>query len=198
MKIGLVSSVIRALISMVPVRTDEGTHKWPHATYGQGETMRLLKLFAVLAAVTTVAVVAAVAAQADSGANLQVILRPVAGGPDNGFGLVKFRQPKDADKIVYLDVWVRDLAPNHSYKLQRATDTNLNDDCTGTNWLTLGQGLVPQAITTDEMGTGRADLFRNLATIPLGTQFDIYFRVIDAETSAVVLESTCYQYTVSQ
>ena len=160
--------------------------------------MRLLKLFAVLAAVTTVSVVAAVAAQADSGANLQVILRPVGGAPDGAFGLVKFRQPKDADKIVYLDVWVRDLAPNHSYKLQRATDTNLNDDCTGTNWLTLGQGLVPQAITTDEMGTGRADLFRNLATIPLGTQFDIYFRVIDAETSAVVLESTCYQYTVSQ
>jgi hypothetical protein len=158
----------------------------------------LLKLFAVFAAVTTVAVVAAVGVGADSGANLQVILRPVAGGPDSGFGLVKFRQPKDADKIVYLDVWVRDLAPNHNYSLQRATDTNVNDDCNGTNWLTLGQGLVPHAITTGETGTGRADLFRNLAAIPLGTQFDIHFRVIDAETSAVVLESTCYQYTVSQ
>jgi hypothetical protein len=130
--------------------------------------------------------------------NLEGILRPVAGGPDNGFGLVKFRQPKDADKIVYLDVWVRDLAPNHSYVLQRATDTIVNDDCTGTNWLTLGQGLVPQAITTDETGTGRADLFRNLAAIALGTQFDIHFRVIDAVTSAVVLESACYQFTVSQ
>ena len=161
-------------------------------------TMRLLKLFAALAAVTTVSAVAAVAAQADPGANLQVILRPVAGAPDGGFGLVKFRQPKDADKIVYLDVWVRDLAPNHSYSLQRATDTNVNDDCAGTNWLTLGRGLVPQAITTDETGTGRADLFRNLATIPLGTQFDIHFRVIDAVTLAVVLESNCYQYTVSQ
>src|SRR6267378_6951176 len=142
-------------------------------------TMRLVKLFAVLVAVTTVAVVAAVGAQADPGANLQVILRPVQGASDSGFGLVKFRQPKDADKIVYLDVWVRDLAPNHSYSLQRAVDTNVNDDCTGTNWLTLGQGLVPRAITTDGMGTGRAELFRNLASIPLGTQFDIHFRVID-------------------
>jgi hypothetical protein len=164
----------------------------------QGRTLHLLKVVAVLAAVTTVSVVAAVAAQADSGANLQVILRPVGGAPDSGFGLVKFRQPKDADKIVNLDVWVRDLSPNHSYNLQRATDSTVNDECTGTNWLTLGQGLVPHAITTDETGTGRADLFRNLAAIPLGTQFDIQFRVIDAETSAVVLESACYQYTVSQ
>src|SRR5881296_3158436 len=154
-------------------------------------TMRLLKVCAVLAAVTSVAIVAPVAARADSGANLEVILRPVAGTPDGGFGLVKFRQPKDADKVVYLDVWVRDLAPNHSYLLQRAVDTNVNDDCSGTNWLTLGQGLVPQAITTDETGTGRANLFRSLASIPLGTEFDIHFRVIDAATSAVVLESAC-------
>ncbi len=130
--------------------------------------------------------------------NLEGILRPVAGGPGNGFGLVKFRQPKDADKIIYLDVWVRDLAPNQGYALQRATDSNVNDDCTGTNWLTLGHGLVPQAITTDETGTGRADLFRNLAAVPLGTQFDIHFRVIDAGTSTAVLESACYQFTVSQ
>ncbi len=130
--------------------------------------------------------------------NLEAILRPVAAGPDNSFGLVTFRQPKDADKIVNLDVWVRDLAPNHDYYLQRATDPNVNDDCTGTNWLTLGQGPVPEVITTDETGTGRVDLFRSLATITLGTQFDIHFRVIDAVTSAVVLESACYQFTVSQ
>lgn len=170
--------------------------------------MRLLKLLAVLAALVTVAVVTAVAARADSvgppwgpatpNFNLEVILRPVAVGPDNGFGLVKFRQPKDAEKIVNLDVSVRDLAPNHSYYLQRATDTNVNDDCTGTNWLTLGQGSVPQTITTDETGTGQASLFRNLAAIPLGTRFDIHFRVIDAVTLAVVLESACYQFTVSQ
>jgi hypothetical protein len=166
--------------------------------------MRVIKLLAVFAALTAVA---AAAAQADVGPpwgpatpnlNLQVVLQPVAGGPDNGFGLVKFRQPKDADKIVYLDVWVRDLAPSHSFYLQRATDSSVNDDCIGTNWLTLGQGLVPETITTDQTGTGRADLFRNLAAIALGTQFDIHFRVIDAVTSAVVLESACYQFTVSQ
>jgi hypothetical protein len=57
---------------------------------------------------------------------------------------------------------------------------------------------VPQAITTDDTGTGREELFRNLSTLPLGATFDIHFRVIDATTSAVVLESACYQYTVSQ
>ena len=163
-----------------------------------------------LAALVALTTVAAAATSADAvgppwgpatpNFNLEVILRPVAGAADGAFGLVKFRQPKDADKIVYLDLWVRDLAPSHSYYLQRATDSNVNDDCTGTNWVTLGQGPVPQTITTDESGTGRADLFRNLAAFQLGTRFDIHFRVIDAVTSAVVvvLESACYQYTVSQ
>jgi len=175
-------------------------------------SLRSLRLVSALgsavALLTTLATLTAVAANADSGApswgpatpnfNLQVILRPVAEATDNGFGLVKFRQPKDGEKIVYLDVWVRDLAPNHSYKLQRAVDTTVNDDCVSTGWLTLGQGLAPEAITTDGTGTGRANLFRSLASIPLGTEFDIHFRVIDAVTSAVVLESACYQYTVSQ
>jgi hypothetical protein len=171
-------------------------------------TWRLLKLFASLAALTTLAGVTAVAAQANSDEpswgpaepkfNLNVILRPVEGEEDNGSGLVKFRQPVDANKIVYLDVRVRHLAPNHSYYLQRATDSIVNNDCTGSNWLTLGQGPVAEAITTDERGTGRADLFRDLAAIPVGTQFDIHFRVIDAVTSAVVLQSACYQYTVRQ
>jgi hypothetical protein len=155
----------------------------------------LLFLLAALVALSGAVAVGA-RAEATPNFNLEVILRPV-GGPDNGFGLVKFRQPKDAVRIVHLDVWVRDLAPNHSYSLQRATDSNVNDDCAGTNWLTLGQGLVPQAITTDDRGTGRADLFRSLAALPLGTQFDIHFRVIDGVTSAVVLESACYQFTVS-
>jgi hypothetical protein len=35
--------------------------------------------------------------------NLEVILR------GQGFGHVKFRQPNDDEKIVYLDTWVRDL-----------------------------------------------------------------------------------------
>jgi hypothetical protein len=166
--------------------------------------MRLLKLFAVLATLTAAATAAA---QADVGPpwspetpnfNLEAILRPAADGPDNGFGLVKFRQPNDANKIILLDVWVRDLLPNHSYSLQRATDSKVDDDCTGTNWLTLGQGLVPAPITTDDRGTGRAALFRDLAAVPIGAELDIHFRVIDASTSAVVLESACYQFTLSQ
>jgi hypothetical protein len=166
--------------------------------------MRVLKLLALLAALSSAA---AAAAQADVGPpwgpetphfNLQAILRPAAGGPDGGFGLVKFRQPNDADKIVYLDVSVRSLAPNHSYYLQRATDTTVDDDCTGTNWLTLGRGLTLVAIATDDRGTGGAQLFRDLAALPAGMQFDIHFRVLDAATTAVVLESGCYQFTVSQ
>jgi len=123
--------------------------------------------------------------------NLEVVLR------GDGFGLVKFRQPNDADKIVYLDTWVRGLAPNTSYLLQRAVDTNVDDDCTSTGWLTLGKGLQAQAITTDETGTGREQLFRNLAAFPVGSRFDIHFRVIDAATGAVVLTSDCYQFTIS-
>jgi hypothetical protein len=111
---------------------------------------------------------------------------------------VKFRQPNDATRIVLLDVWVRDLAPSRSYYLQRATDTDVNDDCTGTNWLTLGQGPTPEAITTDDQGTGRASLFRDLAVLRIGARFDIRFRVIDAVSSEVVLESGCHQFTVSQ
>jgi hypothetical protein len=122
--------------------------------------------------------------------NLEVILR------GDGFGLVKFRQPKDEEAIVYLDTWVRDLAPNTSYQLQRAVDTSIDDVCTSTGWLTLGRGSVPQTITTDDGGTGREALFRSL-TSPPGSAFEIHFRVIDATTQAVVLESGCYQFEVS-
>jgi hypothetical protein len=87
------------------------------------------------------------------------------------------------------------LVPNTSYQLQRAVDTNIDDVCTSTAWLTLGKGAVPQAITTDERGTGREALFRNL-TSGIGTAFDIHFRVVDATTGAVVLESACYQFEV--
>lgn len=124
--------------------------------------------------------------------NLEVILH----GDGNAFGLVKFRQDNDVAKIVDLDVWVRDLQPNHEYKLQRAVDTNLDGNCTGTAWLTLGKGLTPQSIFTDQTGTGRQDLFRNLAAFPSGATFDIHFQIIDAVTGAVVLSSDCYQFTV--
>jgi hypothetical protein len=124
-------------------------------------------------------------------ANLEVILR------GDGFGHVRFRQPKDDAAIVYLDTWVRDLAPNTAYLLQRAADPIADDDCTSTAWLTLGRGTEPQSITTDATGTGRQELFRNLAAFPPGTEFDIYFRVIDPLTQAVVLQSECYQFRIS-
>ena len=128
--------------------------------------------------------------------NIEVILRDVAGG--SGFGHVEFRQPNDGAKIVYLDTWVRDLTPNHTYRLQRAVDTTLDGTCprSETDWLTLGKGLEPGPITTDDRGTGREDLWRDLGAAPTGKQFDINFRVIDAVSSAPVLESGCYRFTV--
>jgi hypothetical protein len=124
--------------------------------------------------------------------NLEVILR----GEGKRFGHVKFRQPNDIDRIVTLGVWVRDLEPNHEYKLQRAVDTNIDGDCTGTSWLTLGLGLTPQSIRTNETGTGNQELWRSLAAFPAGSTFDIHFRVIDAVTSAVILTSDCYKFTI--
>lgn len=124
--------------------------------------------------------------------NLEIILR------GEGFGLVRFRQLNDDARIVYLDVWVRDLAPNTSYLLQRAVDTNVDDNCTSTAWLTLGKGTLPQSITTDATGTGREELFRDLSVFPVGSEFDIHFRVIEERSGAVVLTSQCYQFTISQ
>ena len=124
--------------------------------------------------------------------NLQVILR----GEGKSFGQVKFRQDKDDAKIITLDVWVRDLVPNHKYLLQRAVDTELDGDCTGTTWLTLGKGLTPQSILTDDKGTGREGLWRDVSAIATGATFDIHFQIIDAVTSAVVLTSDCYEYTI--
>ena len=124
--------------------------------------------------------------------NLEVVLRG-----DNGFGLVKFRQPNDDARIVNLDVWVRDLQPGTEYVLQRAADKTLDGVCSG-SWLTLGRGATPQSITTDDRGTGRESLFRDVSPTPVGTTFDISFRVVNVATSAVVLTSDCYRYTVSQ
>jgi hypothetical protein len=123
--------------------------------------------------------------------NLEAILR------GDGFGLVRFRQERAADaNIVSLDVWVRDLAPNSSYSLQRAVDTALDDVCTGSNWLTLGQGTAAEPIVTDDRGTGRAELWRDLSAFAPGTAFDIHFRVIERGTTNVVLESGCYRFVV--
>jgi hypothetical protein len=154
---------------------------------------------AMVAIVAAAASVQAPAARAAWGPetplfNLEVILRDVGGG--SGFGHVSFRQPNDANKIVYLDTWVRGLEPNHQYVLRRAVDAP-DGVCTSTSWLTLGRGLDPQPITTDATGTGRAALFRSLAAFPAGTQFDIRFQVADAVTLAPILASGCYQFTVS-
>jgi hypothetical protein len=88
---------------------------------------------------------------------------------------------------------VRDLAPQHSYVLQRAVDAPnaVDGTCTSGAWLDLG------GISTDDRGTGSAALSRNLPS-SVGTTFDIHFRVVDVGTKAPVLESGCYQFTVSQ
>jgi hypothetical protein len=124
--------------------------------------------------------------------NLQVILR------GEGFGHVKFRQPNDDALTIHLDTWVRGLAPNTSYLLQRAVDVTADDNCTSTAWLTLGKGLQAQSIITDAEGTGREELFRSVAAFPVGSEFDIHFQVIRESDSDVVLASECYQFTISQ
>lgn len=124
--------------------------------------------------------------------NNQIILR------GDGSGLVKFRQPDDDEKIVFLDVKVRHLAPNTEYLLQRAVDTTIDDNCTSSGWLTLGLGTTPRTILTDSRGFGDEALFRDLGATPEGMVFDIHFRVIEAATSAVVLTSDCYQFTVRE
>jgi hypothetical protein len=103
--------------------------------------------------------------------------------------LVNFRQPNDGAKVIYLDTWVRDLLPNHTYTLQRAVDVSPPDGVcmSESGWMPLGP------ITTDDGGTGRAALSRNVTLVPI-REFDIHFRVIDGATT--VLQSGCYQYTV--
>ena len=160
--------------------------------------MRLLKLLALFATLTAAATTAA---QADAGPpwgpetpnfNLEAVLRPTAIGPEKGFGLVKFRQPNDAETRIYLDIRVRDLAPDRTYYFQRAVDPP-DGVCMSQGWLTLG------TISTDDEGNGRAGLSRLLPATSIGTEFDIHFRVAETPTSpSGVLESGCYQFTVSQ
>lgn len=126
--------------------------------------------------------------------NIEVILR----GEGKRFGHVKFRQDVDPSKIIILDTWIRGLEPNHHYWLQRAVDAiNVVDgNCTSTSWLTLGKGLTPQSILTDDKGTGKEELWRDVSSVPAGSKFDIHFRIIDAVSMAVVLDSDCYEYIV--
>ena len=128
----------------------------------------------------------------DPNFNLEIILRPTGDG--DGFGHVTFRQDNDAEKRIDLDTWVRDLAPNTAYRLQRAVDTTIDDQCTSTAWLTLGEGSVAKDIVTDDKGTSKEELFRIL-TSPQGATFDIHFRVVTT-AGEPVLESDCYQFDV--
>ncbi|MEO6219502.1 MAG: hypothetical protein ABIO81_03675 [Ginsengibacter sp.] len=129
---------------------------------------------------------------ANSNYNLEVNLK----GEGNRSGHIHFRQDRDAAKIITLDIKVHHLKPNHEYLLQRAVDTNLDGNCTSTSWLTLGHGLLAQAIVTNDKGNGTEVLWRDVSMVASGSNFDIHFRVIDATTNAVVLTSDCYQYTV--
>jgi hypothetical protein len=111
------------------------------------------------------------------------------------FGHLAFRQNHDGAQLAHLGVTVQHLAPNTSYVLQRAVDA-MDGVCTSAAWLTLGKGATPQTIDTNAAGTGQADLWRSLTAVPVGTTFDITFRVLDATTQAVVLTSDCYQFFV--
>ncbi|QHV94547.1 hypothetical protein [Spirosoma endbachense] len=117
-------------------------------------------------------------------------------GAGKASGFVKFRQFPENPFTIYLDTSVQGLEPTTNYGLQRAVDTNLDGNCTSTSWLTLGKGLVAQPILTDNLGAGKAALFRDVSAFAPGTTFDIHFQIINLQTSAVVLTSTCYQYTV--
>jgi hypothetical protein len=46
--------------------------------------------------------------------------------------------------------------------------------------------------------TGSESLFRDVSAFPVGTTFDITFRVVKVATTAVVLTSDCYEFTISQ
>jgi hypothetical protein len=117
---------------------------------------------------------------------------------NKSFGYLKFRQNPDAAKIIDLDILVHHLTPNHEYLLQRAVDAiNVVDgNCTSTSWLTLGKGLTPQSIKTDNEGNGEEKLWRDVTAIPSGSTFDIHFQVIDAVDQSVALASECYWYKV--
>jgi hypothetical protein len=134
--------------------------------------------------------------------DLDVVLHGLGGkfglGEAKAAGFIKFRQNPDAAKIINLDTWVKGLAPDHEYQLQRAVDAiNVVDgECTSTTWLTLGLGLTAQSILTNAGGSGHEALWRDVTAVPSGSAFDIHFQVIDKATGEVVLTSDCLNYVV--
>lgn len=125
--------------------------------------------------------------------NLDVALKGESG---SGSGFLKFRQNSDTSKMITLDIELRNMMANREYILQRAVDTTIDGNCTGTAWLTLGKGLQPKSIITDGVGKGTEQLWRSVASLATGSKFDIHFQIIDAPTMTVALKSDCYQYTV--
>ena len=111
-------------------------------------------------------------------------------------GFIAFRQLPTETQFIHLYTFVKGLEPNTSYQLQRAVDTTLDGDCTSSSWLTLGKGLTPQSILTNKAGFGYEELNRSVASIPVGSTFDIHFQIIKESTGEVVLASECYEYTI--
>src|SRR6476660_7563515 len=104
--------------------------------------------------------------------NLEVVLQ----GEGNNNGHIHFRQDPDPAKIITLDTKIHNLLPNHEYSLQRAVDpiNFIDGNCTSTTWLTLGHGLTPQSILTNDKGNGEEELWRDVTAIPSGSMFDIH------------------------
>lgn len=128
--------------------------------------------------------------------DINAVLQPPADNGSGATGYIKFRQDPDTARIISLETWVNALKPRHTYLLQRAVNPITDPDCSSTAWLTLGKGLVPQAIHTDAGGNGHEDLWRDVTTIARGTQFRIHFQIIDSATQTPVLTSDCEMYEV--
>jgi len=131
--------------------------------------------------------------------DINVLLKPFDDGktrPLNDAGYIKFRQDPDTARIITLETWVHGLTPKHAYLLQRAVNPITDADCTSTAWLTLGKGLVAQAIHTDAGGNGHEELWRDVTAIARGTQFRIHLQIVDSVTKAPVLVSDYEMYEV--
>jgi len=131
--------------------------------------------------------------------NLNVILNAPGDfvpGNQDAFGFIHFHQNPDTSRIIDLHTWIFGLQADHDYILQRAVNPITDNDCTSIAWLTLGLGLTPQSIHTDDLGRGHADLWRAVTAIARETQFRIHFQIVDQLSNEVVLSSDCYAYTV--
>ncbi|HEY7684181.1 MAG TPA: hypothetical protein VH879_16170 [Gemmatimonadales bacterium] len=110
------------------------------------------------------------------------------------FPLLRIERPEATDATVSGDVKLRHLTPFAHYLLQWASDEAPDHACTGTTWVTVGPGVVLEAIPVDADGNGRQTLTEDIPTIPPGTVVDIQFRVIDSTTAAIALVSRCRQF----